>query len=245
MTLANGRFTFAEVFPQYYAIVRGQADNLPVFGSPEYTTAIHLGNNAIQEWERADGTLWRELTDLLSTRYGTGTISTGTQTYDAAEDMRKPPDYIVLSGTTTGRIPVVETHDVKNLSDLSSYAYFTGGPNTGFQFIIPSAVATNNNGATFDYTYYRKAAYLTTATDPAGVAIDMSDPNFMIHSMAAARAENMRNDFLYNISRNRADTALVNMKIENSSRGYNDGWNDSKLSGAGFGKTSGTSFFSS
>lgn len=240
MSLANSQYTFADIFNEYYTLYRGQGSNIPVFGDREYTIGIHLANNAVKKWERADGVLWRELINTLQNASdGTKTISSGLVSYTAPTDMRKPPAFIRLytgDGTNYHDIPVVDPEEHKDVSPTASIAYFLGGAGAGYTMKIPQQIATNYNGYSIDYIYTKKATLFRTDTTPAAVVPQMSDPNFMIQEMVASRAAQSRNGFLYKVAKADATTALQNMKIENNSGTYGHTWKlKGRGSNAGFG----------
>lgn len=241
MTLVNLQLSWAEIYPEFYGLYRGQASNIPQFGSREYQVGIHLGNSAIKAWERTDGVLWRELIDLASNQSTTiwptnqRTVATGDTTYTAPTNMRKWPAKIRLtSGDRTFDVPVIDPQDVKDMSDNASYCYFTGGASAGYTMNIPTRLASNYDGFTIDYVYYKKATLLRTDVDPAATVPEMSDPNFIIQKMLAQRWLQSKNGMGYNASTSEADRILANMKLEATSGVYNNSWNEKR--DARFGK---------
>lgn len=228
--------TFAEIFTQYYTLYRGQGTNIPVYGSREYTIGIQLANSAIKKWERADGTLWRELQVRLQTASdGDKTLSTGVTSYDAPSDMRKPPAFIRASlASSTFDIPVIDPEEKDRMADLSTYAYFEGGANSGYTMHITSSLASQHDGWDIDYVYTKKATLLTTTPTPAATKVEMSDPTFIIQEMLSIRYQQSRNAY-FKIAKNEANTALQNMKIENNSGTHGKPW--TLASQGGWGKT--------
>lgn len=211
MSLSTGQLTFGDIFNEFYTLYRAQGSDIPVFGDREYTTGIHLGNNAIKKWERADGIEWRELQNTLQNGDG-GTISSGTTEYDAPSDMRKPPAFIRLGSSF---VPVIDPQEVKLHTD-TSYAYFLGGASSNFTMVIPDGLSSTYDGQDIDYLYQQKATLLRTDVTPAATVPQMSDPNFMIQDMLAARFLQSRNGMGYNVAREEADRALANMKVQNN-----------------------------
>ena len=206
---------FEEIFAEYYAAYRGQATNIPGEGDREWDIAVKLANNAIRKWDRVDGVQWRELWTTLQEEEA-HTVSTSSTEYEI-DNMRKPPAYITLRNgdTQSTRLQVIEPHEIKNYSSLNSFAYFTGSPNRGFVLHLDGSL-DNYAGWAIDFPYLRKPNLITGPTSKP----DMSDPNFMIQDMLASRFANARNGFGYKIAKGEANTALVNMKIENNTRTY-------------------------
>lgn len=203
---------------------RGRASSIPVFGDREYNLGIALANNAIRKWDRADGTLWREL-EVRSQEQTTGVWATlqrsildGTLTYTAPSNMRKPPGHVYFfNGTDQKRFKVSNPEEADGRTQLDDTIIFIGGANTGYSMVVGSTLTAQFTGWEIDYIYTKKPTLMTTATDPAALIPDMSDVNFMVQDMVATRAAQSRNGFLYKTSKADAQTALANMKIENNS----------------------------
>lgn len=251
MSLTPNSYTFADVFPEYYASWRGRVTNLPTFTSNEreYKLAIHYGNQAIKKWARTDGMLWRELIDLGSRQTTTvwptiqRTIASGTLTYTMPSNMRKPPAFVRI-GTGTTDVPIIEPQEALDMASNTTYGYFVGGANNSFTLVLPSALTTQYNGETMDFVYDKKPTLLTLSADPASTVIEMSDPNFMIQYMLMLRSIKQRTGFVYQTARTEATETLQAMKIENTSGNYAKTWNAAAKELGGWGKPArGESFF--
>lgn len=201
---------FDAIFGEYYALYRGQATSLPVYGDAEYNIAIQLGNNAIRKWDRADAEEWNELKTTLQTAIPAQAVAATI----AIPTMRKPPKRIFLSGG--GHFEVIGTDKVDDYTSLNGLAWFTGSANTGFTLHLGGDLS-QVTGQLVDFPFIRKPVMLPTATSPAATIVDMSDPNFLIQDMLASRAANSRNGFLYKTAKSDAKIALQDMKIENHS----------------------------
>lgn len=227
MSLSTLQYTFDDIFNEYYTLYRGQGTSIPSYASSnnrEYITGIHLGNNAIKKWERADGILWRELTvkatDQNTTVWPTNqrTLATGDVSYDAPTNMVKPPAFIQV-GTANARIPVVDPHEVPDMGPNSTYVYFSGGAGGLFTMKMPSNVATQYDGQTIDYTYYKKATLLLTASNPGSTVPECSDPNFIIHWMLYKRLQQARNPYAQEVKAE-AERLLADMKVNQNSGSF-------------------------
>lgn len=201
---------FDQIFAEYYALYRGQATSLPVFGDAEYGIAIQLANNAIRKWARADSEEWKELWTTLQTMIPTQAVAASIN----IANMKKVPKRIYLSGG--GTFEVIEPSQINDYTNLNGLAYFTGGTNTGWVLHMAGSL-TPYTGQLVDFPMQRKPLYMTTATTPAALVPDMSDPNFMIQDMLASRAGNSRNGFVFKVAKADAKEALQNMKVENHS----------------------------
>lgn len=237
---------FADIFGEYYAQFRGQASSIPVYGDREYTQGIRLGNSAIRKWERADGVIWRELMTLASLQNTTilpvanKTIVSGTTSYTAPTNMRKPPGKVrFYSGSSYHDVKVIEPYEVNDMAEDASYVVFYGGANTGFTMVITSGLSTQYNGWLVDYPYVKKATLLSTSADPSTTVPEMSDINFMIQEMLASRYANARNGFGYKTAKADSTAALRNMRTENDSGTYDS--IDILKGASGWGSPSGNS----
>lgn len=148
--------------------------------------------------------------------------------------MRKPPAFVMIG---TSWIPVTPPQEAKDYSDNSSYIWFEGGANIGYTMHLGGSLASQLSGQSIDYVYIKKPTLLTTATTPAAIVVEMSDPNFMIQQMLSNRARIARNGLLYKTSSADAKSALLNMKIENDSGvwGNSDRQRDLIMKGQGWG----------
>lgn len=230
--------TFADIFAEYYSLFRGQAASIPSgLDDREYLQGIRVYNNAIRVWERADGTLWR---DLMTTYQAEGArqwaldlasnpaapdprliITGGTLTYAMPRNMRKPPGKVRLySGNGYHDVPVIEPKDVSKFTSLGGYIVFYGGANQGYIMTLSTGLDVSSNGRMIDFPYVKSATKLSTTVDPAAVVPECSDVNFLVQQMLASRYANARNGFGYKVAKADATTALANMRIENDSGGY-------------------------
>jgi len=231
---------FSEVFPEYYALYRGQATAVPVWPNPEYKVAIQLANAAIKIWDRTDGILWRELVTslgvqkVISPEYVNVLSSISTA---APLNMRKPPAFVRFT-SPNGRITDVKVSLPENAAGInttrsSGNIWFIGGASTGFTMQMEPTLFDTLTGSTFDYVYIKKPTLLTTLADPKDIVIDMSDPTFLVQKMLAFRFQNSRNGFGYKTADSDATGALANMKLENYSGTYGD--TESSIADSGWG----------
>jgi len=231
---------FSDVFPEYYALYRGQATNIPVWPSPEYKVGIQLANAAIKIWDRADGILWRELVTSLSAQkiITPAYINTLSGVSTAAPDnMRKPPAWVRFT-LPNGSVSKVKVSLPENASGIettreSGKVWFVGGASTGFTMQVDATLFNTINGATFDYVYIKKPTLLSATADPKDTVIDMSDPTFLVQKMLAFRFQNSRNGFGYKTADKDATDSLANMKLENYSGTYGD--TESSVADGGWG----------
>ena len=204
---------FDDIFREYYALFRGQATNIPAYGSAEYSVGIQLANNAIRKWVRADGEEWVELWTTHQLQTPGAAIATNTHTYNIL-NMRKVPKKVYFSDGSS--YDVIDPGQIDDYSDLNGLAYFTGGANKGWVLHLDGNLAPLN-GKLFDFPYLSNPVFIpNTASAPATVP-QMSDVNFMIQDMLASRYANAKNGFGYKTAKNDATVALQNMKIENGS----------------------------
>lgn len=244
--MTNNFTDFTDIFSEYFSLFRGQADSIPVFPDREYKLGIRLASAAIKKWERADGMLWRELMPTLSDAKAIAAalptpiviINTMTGSSVAAPyNMRKWPAQVVFT-KTDGSTKRIKTSSPQ-FAGSDDVLWFSGGANTGYTMHIAANLVAELAGSTFEYVYYQKATLPTTATDPAAMVFEMSDPTYIIQDMIATRFIASRNGFGFKTATKVAETALANMKIENGSGVY--GNNDEVATDSGWGM-SGDSF---
>lgn len=215
---------YQSIFAEYFSQYRGQAVQIPVFGDREFTVGIYRCNSAIRKWDRTDGMLWRELVaravDQTTTVFPTinRTILTGTLSYPAPSNMRKPPAEVwTYVGGQYSRLTVVDPSEISGLQELSSAVTFLGSANTGYTMYISQQTSQDYNGRSIDYLYYRKPTLLSITVNPSTTIIDMSDVNFVIQDMLATAFAASKNGFGYKVAAKEKSIAIINMKIENSS----------------------------
>lgn len=234
---------FQDIFAEYFSQFRGQAVAIPVFGDREYTVGIYRCNAAIRKWDRTDGMLWRELIARLQDQsiaimpVLSKTIVSGTVSYAAPTNMRKPPKEVWFFNAGGYRpLKVIDPKNISGLNELSSAISFLGSANTGYRMLISNQTSINYNGMQIDYLYYRTPTMLTIPTTPAAQKIDMSDVNFAIQDMLASAFAAARNSFGYKVAAKEKSISIINMKIENSSGvpgashglGLDSGWGVNK-----------------
>lgn len=221
--------TFNDIFPEYFTLYRGQATNIPTASDPEYKIALQLANNSAKKWERADGVEWNELWSNLSDAASPTLVQAGVYDYPIT-GMRKPPKKVLFRHSTgSTERAVIKPEQVDMYSTSSGFAYFTGSASQGYTLHLSGDI-TSLVGYEIDFTYQRRVTPITSGAS----VIDMSDPNFLIHDMLAARFTNARNGFAVKVHKQEANVALQNMKIQNNTGTYGNSDNLGSQ-GAGFG----------
>lgn len=216
---------FSTVFQEYFGLFRGQASSIPTFGDREFNKAIIYGNNAIRKWNRADGTLWRELIKLASQQtVGVWAalqrqLLSSTLLYTAPNNMRKPPAYVRIYQSTQSYndVKVTKPEDAMKMVDTTDIIWFSGGANTGYTMVVGSKIAAQYSGWYVDYAYNGKPTLLSLTADPSATVVEMSDINYMIQDMLSSAFSSARNGFGYKTAQKEASSALLNMKIEDAS----------------------------
>lgn len=205
-----------DIFPEYYAQYRGQAQNIPAENSPEWLVARKLANSTIREWaNQADGTQWKELWTTLNTENPT-TFDSSTTTYEI-DGMQGLPGKITLIGSDGARhnFMVSEPYDALSASETAPNIYFTGSTGNGFILHIEGEMG-EYDGFAIDFPYTKQPQMI----EDGNSVPDMSDVDFMIQGMLARRFIQQRNGQGYNVAREAADRSLLNMKIRNNTGTY-------------------------
>lgn len=222
---------FDEIFRAYYTLYRSEAE-APNSEDDEYTVALAYANEAINRWANYDNTYWKELFVQLSDS-DTQTIAADTTDYAAPSDMQEPGGYVSIKdaqGATLRRYPVVEPQEGQFRSDNSSYAFFTGNPNSGFTLHINPMPDSSIVDQTIDYVYYKKPTKMTKGSNKP----DMSDPYFMVHRMLANRFRGSRNPY-YGSAKSESENALKQMQLDNNSGSWANPWKLPDNSGTSWG----------
>lgn len=229
--------TFEEIFKRYYSLWRGNASTIPASTSREYLVGLEFANDAIDEWSRVDGIQWPELW-VNSVDEDAITIADGTVDYDVT-DMQEPPAKITLSTSDqTVYLKVIKPWEVKDYSDLTGMAYFTGSANTEYTFHITSDDSTAYDDYAVDFPYIRKPTQMTADDDEP----DMSDPGFIVHHMVALQAQRQQKGFLFKSSESKAREKLSDMKVKALSGTYGNSSREREDT-SGWGVAGNTSFF--
>lgn len=185
--------TVKEIHDEFYAQFRGQGDSLPNYGNREFTLGMHLLRGAIRKWERSDGQLWRELIkSAVSQTVQVWANSARTVTGASAaapNNMRKPPAFVFFKHLD-GRIDSFKVKQPQDADERS--VWFEGGANTGYTMYIGANVLAGLTGCEINYRYHKKADLPSSTADPSAMLIEMSDPNFAVQYMLAARFQNTR-----------------------------------------------------
>lgn len=213
-----------DLFAAYYAQYRTQADT-PASSDDEYIIFTALANEAINRWANYENTFWKELYQTAQLD-GSGDLKlvAGETDYGTSDDMRIAGGSIRVfddNGMTVGRVPIIEPGEAQFKSDLASYAYFIGDPNSGFTLKINPEPSTAWAGMNIDYVYYKKpTTFVDTKTDTFP---NMSQPYFIVHRALASRFRGSRNPY-YQSAKNDAEDILRTMQLENNSGSPADPW---------------------
>lgn len=229
------------LFQQYYSQYRVEAQ-IPASTDDEYVIFTSLANEAINRWANYDNTFWKELymTNQLDGS-GDTVLAANTTEYAAPTNMRIAGGYIRVYnslGTTIKRIPIIEPQEAQWQSDVASYAYFIGNPNSGFNLNINPVPQPTEVGLSFDYVYYKTPSLLATGADTP----EMSQPYFIVHRALANRFRGSRNPY-YAAAKNDAEDVLKTMQMENNSGNWADPWKLADHTGGNFGQETGSGGF--
>lgn len=230
---------FQDIFQEYYALFRG--DNaIPGVTDPEWALAVYAGNRAIRRWFNVDGekwdVLWTKATEqgFAQTYQGTSADPTVT-TYDCPDNMAEPGGFIQMTDPISQsfiHINVVKLTDVQFQSASSPYAYFTGGPQTGYQMTLNFS-GSSNNGWIIDFPMYMTPTYFNATLTSDGLGniqedgttiSECPDSTFIIASMQGARLFETRNPF-YQQREKDSEDALKGMQIKNGTGTPGNTWN--------------------
>ncbi len=206
--------TFDEIFTAYYTQYRG-VSTIPASTDPEYTIGLRLANEALTRWANYDNTFWQVLYSTPVAEGDTTVAVTDVTQYDVPDNFKAPGGNIKLldsSGNTQRTYRLVSPEKIQFYGDNTQYAYFMGNPNDGFTLNLNPAPASEVNGFTINYVYYKTPTLYTTGTDIS----EIPNAYFVVHRMLANRFRASRNPYYTDALRD-AEDALGIMKMENDS----------------------------
>ncbi len=227
---------FETLFGLFYTKYRGE-ETPPDTTDPEWQIAVRNYNDALQRMANFDDTKWTFLFGTLQNADdGASTLSESVIEYAAPSDMAEPGGmvtYIDDNGTRRN-IPVSQPQDIQIRNQNSSFAYFLGDQNNGFNLYLSPAPTATEAGYGLDYTYYKVPERLDPETETGSTIIAGGDPAFYYNHMLAQRFLDSRNFPAYSIAKRDAEEALKAMKLKNNSGTYHNAWGVSDT-GPGFG----------
>lgn len=184
----------------------------PAATDTEYLRRRILLNAAIDRWQHNKGYLW----DELWARSTDSTVATPTSSYPVPDDFRFPGGYVFLMDGTKqhARYNVVAPEDAQTRpagvigGALKNTAYFIGSPAEGYTLNFVYEPATQEDGKTIQYDYYK---YATKFTGPSTVS-ECPDPYFLIYYALSELYRRTRVD-LFTAALNDAEERLRQMEV--------------------------------
>lgn len=194
---SNAPYTLDDLQTRIHTLVENDSDT-PESTDDEYTIRLNLINQSIGKWETED-TLW----DELWTTYTHGsTVSTSTTYTLTFTDFRFAGGAVqlVLNGATT-YVEVISPEQSQIQLDRR-VVWFTGNNKDGWTLNLGWTPASGDGtyGATIKIPYYKYATRFTSASASTAKP-EMSDPNYIVYDVAAAKSlmESRNNQFsIYN-----------------------------------------------
>lgn len=190
----------------------------------EWTTRLNLINLAIGKWESSD-ILWDE---LWTTYTHPSVIVAGTLTYSLSTlaNLRKPGGFLklTLNGEET-EIELISPDVYQSLEGEQKVAYLTGNNLSGWTLNLgwTPAAGDGTTGATMSFPYFKYATRFTSASAVTDKP-EMSDPNFIVYDVAAAKSllESKNNQF--SVYSTEAQNCMDRMRLMNEiTAPFNDG----------------------
>jgi len=210
---SNLYYTLQDLMDRINTLVENDNDT-PESTDDEWETRLNLINQSIGKWESQD-VFW----DELWTSYTHGsTVSTAT-TYSLSSltDMRFPGGYLqlILNGATT-YIPIVSPEEYQTYGGSARVAYFTGNNSAGWTLNLGWTPADGDGtyGATIKIFYYKFATRFTTASATTAKS-ELSDPNFIVYDVAAAKSLMESKNNQYSVYSVEALTCMDKMRAIN------------------------------
>jgi len=169
--------TEAEAQSSLHRLYEGD-NQVPSTTDEDYLVRRSYLNDAIRQWEQQG--MWRSLIGTLtSASDGTKTTTSGTSTYSAPTDFKRPVGFLRItdsegSETYYENLPIEKVQLFDN-DTTSRFYYITGNDQDGYTINIHGTPTTT--GLTINYEYYKHADTLTATTDK----FEMSDPYYAIY----------------------------------------------------------------
>lgn len=198
--------TLTQLQQMIHSLYKGNA-NYPSEGSNVWTYRLSLINMAIDDWAQNQGIMWRELfTNIKSASDGTKTATTATS-YTLPTNFQSIASFVEIE-TTSGNVYYrwILPQEFLNIQkkDTSEKVFYIAGGTLNIQAPV---------AGTFDYSYYKKATALTTASTVA----EMSKPLFIVYSVVEILYEqDLRNDMVnkyQNLKRQVMDEMIAENEI--------------------------------
>lgn len=216
---SNQPYSLDDLMARIHTLVDNDADT-PTSTDEEYETRINLINQAVGKWESQD-TFW----DELWTTYTHGsTVALGDKDYTLTSltDMRYPGGYVelVLNGSTS-YYEIISPEQYQTFQGEARVVYFTGNNRSGWTLNLGWTPADGDGtvGATIKIPYYKYAQRFTVA-DLSTVKPEMSDPNYIVYDVAAAKSLLESKNNQYSVYSVEALNCLDRMKAVNEARPY-------------------------
>ena len=219
----------------------------PDSSDDEYTLRTGLLNDHIDAWEKEEGVEWDSLWVLASFTSSSAASYALSGVSPAITNMRYPGGFVDLVDSSGGstywevikpeevrlRTNNATAWDYQYTNEQTRWCYFLGDPQAGFTlYFNPNFIPGTG---TIKFPYYKKATRLADAGDKP----QMSDPEFLVHSVASdvlAQEDPGEADKHLQI----AQSKLKSMKTQNMMAPH---WQINRvqdrsghLSGSGFGK---------
>lgn len=229
---SNLPYTLDDLQTRIHTLVENDNDT-PETTDDEWEIRLNLINQSIGKWE-AEDVLW----DELWTSYTHGSTVTSATTYSLSSltDFRFAGGSVqfILNGATTN-VEIVSPEQSQIDYD-NKVVWFTGNNKDGWTLNLSWTPADGDGtyGATIKILYYKYATRFTTDSLTTAKP-EMSDPNYIVYDVAAAKSlmESRNNQFsIYNTEAlvrldkmkqmNEAKPHYQNSKVEdNDSIAYN------------------------
>lgn len=220
----------AQVQPYSYQTIINQIQLMalndptpPAVGTQEYQTYTQMiSNYAIPQWEATRNVLWNELWNDVSD-YATIVVD--------QPDILLPDDFKFIGGgfirlvypNSTSEAPQIRSFPVKKIEELELNPlynqpefYVYGNIQTGFYLKLgwTPQIGAAEIGATINFRYYSYATNIQFAVNSSNAILNptdvpqMSDPMFIVYSVAAMVNANNFNMQLYQVQSDLANSSL-------------------------------------
>lgn len=221
--VSNLPYTLQDLQERINSLVNNDTDT-PVQNDDDWNLVNNLINQSIGKWESQD-VQWDELFTSFTV---SPVVTNGVMTYSLSSltNLKKLGGFLklTLNGQDT-YVEFISPEVYQSLQQEERVAYVTGNEVSGYTLNLGWEPATGDGmvGATMSFPYYKFATRFNTSSATTDKT-EMSDPNFIIYDVAAAKSLMESKNNQYSVYANSAAECMDRMRILNEvTAPYNDG----------------------
>lgn len=211
---SNLPYTLQDLQERINSLVNNDTDT-PSQNDDDWDLVVNLINQSIGKWETQD-VQWDE---LFTSHTVSSTISAGTTSYSlsALTNLRKLGGFLKLTlNSADNYIEFISPEEYQTFMGEERVAYITGNETSGYTLKLGwTPVAGDGTvGATMSFPYYKFATRFNSSSATTDKT-EMSDPNFIVYDVAAAKSLMESKNNQYTVYANMAAESMDRMRTMN------------------------------